>query len=343
MAQLAQPVPAAVPQNLGGDYTVLGIIDRAFRVYRANFLAFVSIVAAVTLPFAVLLIPLTIQQQATFDPFSTTTTPTDGMILLLNLVVSLLQVIVVQSILVYLASEAHHGRMATLGEAFRAVRGRFATLGGTYFLLYIIAVGLFLVSILTIQCLVGIVGLAFSIYFIIAIQFMLLPVIVLEAAPPVLGINRAWSLGKQRFWRGMSLGILMALIPFTLTISFAGVAEFGYGPLRDAGQSNLVIILQTLVNNILSVFVAPLSPIAYTIFYYDTRVRLEALDIAYAISDKPDPRPADIDNVKPSGRMFRSQDIANIGLLLLIVLTIVALFAGLTAAFIAPFIDSGAF
>ncbi|MEL6152268.1 MAG: hypothetical protein AAFR56_21735, partial [Chloroflexota bacterium] len=56
---------------IGGNMTVLDVIDRAFRIYRKNFIPFVTITALVVLPLAIINIPLTIAQIR--DPNSGTT------------------------------------------------------------------------------------------------------------------------------------------------------------------------------------------------------------------------------------------------------------------------------
>ena len=43
------------------------------------------------------------------------------------------------------------------------------------------------------------------------------------------------------------------------------------------------------MNTIIDVFIAPIWPVALTLLYYDTRVRVEGLDIALRTVNVPDP------------------------------------------------------
>src|SRR5260221_1251460 len=72
-------------------------------------------------------------------------------------------------------------------------------------------------------------------------------------------------------------------------------------------------------------FLAPILPIAYTLMYYDTRVREEGLDIALKSVAVPDASPGDVPTPPPGPFMVR-KDWSNLGMLALLGLVPVVLY-----------------
>ena len=80
---------------------------------------------------------------------------------------------------------------------------------------------------------------------------------------------------------------LVLNIALSSVIRLLGISTVG-DPLGGAQ------LINTLASAIINVLILPLFPISMTLLYYDTRTRVEGLDLALAALDKPDPRPADI-------------------------------------------------
>jgi hypothetical protein len=322
-AALSAPKRKNPPEKLiGGDMTVLDIIDRAFHLYRQNFVAFLAVAAVVTVPVALLSLPATILQVR--QPFADVTALVQLATGIVTIVASIAQAIIIQTMLTYMASEMHLGNKISLGEAWNGARGRFGTVA-LGLLLYSIIFGVgAVVSYLLTLCIVGIIGFVLLAYAGASIGYFLFPIMTLENVRPMLALNRAWYLGKQRFWRGLGLYTLLTLITLIVFLSFALVIQLLLLPLSSAGYEEVSLAAQSLMQTLLSLFSVPLNVIAITVFYYDTRVRLEGLDVSYYLSSKAIPRPSNVPSPKPDGRFITGKDTIN---LLLIFGGIAALFA----------------
>lgn len=312
---LSSPMPtsefnAVTPARYGGNMTVMDVLDRAFRIYRENFIPFLAITAAVTAPIALLSIPIAILQQR--DPFGDTTTAAQGILGLINLLAAIVQMVVIQTMVAYMASEGFLGRRSTLGEAFRSARPRFGAVAVAFLLYIIILASVGAVSGILTLCAIGVVGFIFLFYLASAVTYFLTPVLALEDVNATQGLNRAWHLGKQRFWRGLSLLTLISLISLTFYLALGGTAELLYLPLEGAGYFDVIAALRVVVNNIITILITPIQLIAFTVFYYDTRVRLEGLDVSFYLSKHNDPRPLQIPSPKPAGGIMNGQDFINL-------------------------------
>ncbi|MGA8203622.1 MAG: hypothetical protein WB812_03830 [Woeseiaceae bacterium] len=303
------------------NMTVLQILDRAFRIYRENFLQFVGLTAIVTVPLTLITLLLDqsyLGQLQNFDftasQTSSFTTGYSNAILLpalISIVLTILQAVFVSGTITYTTSENHLGRRITVSDSLRAAQGRFATLFGALVLFYLLVFLLAVVSGITLICLVGIAGFAFLIYFGITTSTFLVPTIMLENVGGTLGMLRAWGLGKARFWSVLGLLILISVLSFILTFAFTLLEQLVTGQVIASASLQSSAVISSIINMIIGIFVAPIAPIAYTLMYYDTRVRLEALDIALQATGNPDARPWDVPSPPASARVT-GKDIVNI-------------------------------
>jgi hypothetical protein len=308
---------------VGGNLTVMDMIDRTFRIYRRGVIPFLAVTAVVLLPIAIIQIPLSIQQQR--QPNSDATVVLSLLTIIVSLVSTIIQTLIAQPVLTVYASELHFGNKITLREAFDRVRQRIGQVAMAY-LLYTIFLGVaFFVSALLTLCFVGVVGFIVAGYFAIAVGFFLVPVLVLEDVSSMDALNRAWHLGKQRFWRGLSLSTLIGLISFTIVISFGLVLGLIVLPLQNAGYDEALLVAQNSGQTLLSIFTTPLGLIVLVVFYYDTRVRLEALDVSFYLSKHTAPRANQVPSPKPSGGLIDGRDVVN---MLILVVLIAGIFGG---------------
>jgi hypothetical protein len=335
-----QPAAAFRPTDISGKRTLLDMLDRAFRIYRGQFVAFLALTAIVMLPTTIANIPVSIQN--TRDPFNETLTTADAFSTLVALVAAAIQVLLTQPMLTYMASESYLGGKSTMGEAFAWVRSRVGKLFGAWLLFGASVMVAGIASGLLLLCYVGVVGFALLVYMAWAIGYCLLPVITLENVKPRTGLNRAWHLGKQRFWRGLGLNLLVGLVTLTFVMGLYLVVEFALLPLDDAGFLVVTTLVRVIALNLLQMLTLPLHTIAFTVFYYDTRVRLEGLDVAFYLSSSKQPRPASVPSPAPKRGFLTGRDVANV---LVLILLFTALFALVYFAIVMPIantIDAGA-
>jgi hypothetical protein len=111
------------------------------------------------------------------------------------------------------------------------------------------------------------------------------PVVVLEKQGAIDSVQRAWSLARRRFWP--VIGYIFVLGLFSLIVVngpaaivnliLAGVFQsFGNPP----AQLVLTSIIQGLVALIFVLLYYPLQMTAFTLIYFDLRVRTEGFDLA---------------------------------------------------------------
>ncbi len=223
--------------------------------------------------------------------------------------------VVVNSIITYVASESILGRVAGIGAAFRAVRSRFGAVTAGYLLLWVLLVALTLaLAVILFAC--GL-GLGLIVYITIILGSFLTPLLVLERVGPLEGLKRTWHLAKRRFWAIVGVYALVFLVSLLESV------------IASVFRSQLVVSLTGLV---FSLVIAPVTPIAYTILYYDARVRFENLTEALNRVEKLDPRPADVPSPNITAPAMQQGDFVNlalvtVGLVVLVVLYYVFFFA----------------
>ena len=301
-------------------YSFLEILDRTFRIYRENFVTVASYVALVSIPIAILSLLLSRSMTTSLTTLQTTRSSAgfnSGPALLSSLVVvflSLIETVLTYSVVSYIASESYFGRKSGIGEAFRATRSRLTRLGCGfvlfYMVLFVIAVAIFFI---TSVCSPAIIGIVAVVYIGLATFALLTPVFVLEDTNAASGINRAYGLGRARFWTAVIVLAAIYIISLVLNVALGSVLRL-LG-LSSVGSSlSATQLLNTLVTAVINVLITPLFPIAMTLLYYDTRTRVEGLDLALASVDKPDARPSDLIS-PPSVPIVTRRDLLNMVIL----------------------------
>jgi hypothetical protein len=237
------------------------------------------------------------------------------------------------SVVSYITSESYFGRKVSIGEAFTASRSRLGKLGCGFILFYMVLFALaFVILFVTAICAPALIGLVLVVYIGLATFAVLTPVLVLEDIGTSAGITRAYGLGRARFWTAMLVLAAIYIISLILNVALNSVIRLaGIPTVGDPfGGAQLI---NTLATTVISVLILPLFPISMTLIYYDTRTRVEGLDLALAALDKPDARPFDIDS-PPRQPLLTSRDLINLVILGVggVALTLVA--GGLVAALI---------
>jgi hypothetical protein len=103
--------------------------------------------------------------------------------------------------------------------------------------------------------------------------------IVVENAGPWQSIVRSWRLTEDSFWRLVGYLLVIGLMIYFLVALPTFVVSFASTLLGIDIQ--LQMLINTCANAVLSVIVTPFSMIAYTLLYFDLRVRNEGFDLEY--------------------------------------------------------------
>ena len=282
------------------------VLDRTFNVYRAKPLLFIGLSAIwyllLVLFFIVLAVVVFASVLAGFARQLTTANPEliagtiVGIIgfVFIAVVVAILLFSAQSAALVHAAARRYLAKDVTIGDAFRAGLGASARLfvAGILVFLAIVALWavLFIAAALTNQFL------AFAVAFIVAVvatgylgaSWLVAPVIVvMEKMGPVAALGRAWRLSEGNRWRILAMQLLLFILNLILSIVigalFGGFAAVG----STSDQIGLSNVVQSLVNFASTIVWAPVEWIAFTVLYYDLRVRKEAFDLQLAAEALP--------------------------------------------------------
>ena len=293
--------------------TFLELLRRTFRIYRENFWTIIGLVAFVTIPISLLNIIISPQPLAALTASTVTDTP-DMSGLLLNLL-GLLQAVLITAPLTYLVSEYLFGHKLSIGEAFSGVSHRFTQIGCGVLLIGF-AVGL-LAIIITFVVIAFPPALVFSgvlLHIIIATSALMFPVLTLENIGASAAFSRSWSLGKRRFWAAFGVGLIAVLISILISSVLSGIIAVGLTTASPHMNINVQFLMISIISDIVGIFVTPISPIAFTLMYYNIRATTENLNELLNTNVTPAQRPNNFES--PAARFqFDRHDWRNIAIL----------------------------
>lgn len=284
MENQAQPILR--PLRLGE------LLDRAIRLYRGNFLSFIGIIAVVYVPLMVLQTAanalmsssLTGSVAVSESPFSNSTYQAS---VFLSLILALVQFVLVQGIatgaLTRAVADNYLGKKTGILDAYREIGSSWLTLVGALILVGLLLIVLLIWSI--VPCIGWFTGLGMVVFLAAVVNAFIPAAVVLEKQGAVDSIRRAWSLARRRFWP--VLGYIFVLYLFSLIVVNGPVAianvllAQAFGSVDDPTmQLVLISVIQGLVTLVFILLYLPLQLTAYTLIYFDLRVRTEGFDLA---------------------------------------------------------------
>jgi Membrane domain of glycerophosphoryl diester phosphodiesterase len=240
------------------------LLDRTFQIYRNNFLLFAGIAAVAYLPMFIIRSGLVLAPQLLGSSASVAVV-VGGLFLV---VLYLVGVAAAQSGTIIAVSSIHLSQPITISEAYRHVSEMLGRI-----ILLTIGVGM------------GI-GLGFLFLIVPGVVLLLMwalaiPVAVLEDASlgEATSRSRALTAGHRGrvFMIYLVFSMLSGMVGGALAAPLAVVAILD----RNAAHETLAIvqILMVLASYLSQILVTPLMTIAFSLMYYDERVRKEAFDI----------------------------------------------------------------
>jgi hypothetical protein len=240
------------------------LLDRTFQIYRNHFLLFAGIAAIAYLPMFIVRCGLVLAPQLLGSSASV------AIIVgaLLFAVFYLIGIAAAQSGTIIAVSAVHLSQPITIGEAYSRVREMLVRI-------VLLTIGLGIgIGIATLLLIVP--GIIVALMWALAV-----PVAVLEDAS--LGEATSRSRALTAGHRGRVFVIFVVF--FLLTAIVSGVLESPLGVIavvyRNSTHQTLAIIqvLSVVMSYISQILVTPLLTIAFSLMYYDERVRKEAFDI----------------------------------------------------------------
>ena len=239
------------------------ILDTTFRLYRMNFVPFMTTSLIVFVPYAVLMLFIKIGMAPTI--IETEDGPMQqesigaSLVFFLGMVLTALIVRpLVMGALTYQISAAYLGEQLSAVDSFRLASKRILSLLGTQILSgIVIFLGLLLLIV---------PGIIFSLWFLV-----LTPVVFLDLLGGTKALSRSKELMKGNLGKGFLLSLILQLLGFV--VGFVVVLPFTLiGTLSNPIWNGLP---ETAAEAILLPFVT--AP--FTLLYYDLRIRKEAFDL----------------------------------------------------------------
>jgi hypothetical protein len=230
--------------------------------------------------------------------------------------IALLVLAVLGSLLMYLSqgaltaavADSHLDKPVSFGEAYRSMLKHVGPLLGIMALQVLVGIGvfipvflLFFVAILMVAGSGDGAGAAFGLicfaflamipafvfYIYISVRWSLVvPAIMVENLGPVQAIRRSWGLVQDYWWRTAGIGFLLYVIeaiisagPVYVITALALVLFRNMDPVALGAITGGITVLTTLLY-------VPLELTAWTLYYFDQRVRKEGFDIETALAQR---------------------------------------------------------
>jgi len=176
------------------------------------------------------------------------------------------------------------GKKTSILDAYRGIGKSWLPLLGALLFVGLIAIVVTLWWII-VPCVGWFTGLGMLSFLGAAISPMVAPVVVLEGQGAINSVQRAWYLVRRRFWP--VLGTIFVLYLFNLLIVNGPIAIVNViltSVTPSFGDTTIQLVVTAIVQAIVSiVFILiyyPLQMTAFTLIYFDLRVRTEGFDLA---------------------------------------------------------------
>jgi hypothetical protein len=282
------------------------VLDEAIELYKSNFLLLVGIAAFLYVPYTLLTISLQNQKIGLENA-----KPADFAFFIVIAMVSVVFYIVAAPIvtgaLTYGISERYLDRETSIAACYRRMlrTSVFFPFLWTNILVFLVLMGasavpvallvaaiVFTVSNIA-NATISIIIRDIIVIFVLAIPAIAIPIYVwarlllvapafiIEMRGPVGSLVRSWQLMKGSVARAFGLMLVVGLVVFILQaiISSPTTILVGLKQVQGAEPSQSLLVLNTLIQTILSTVLAPLASIVTILLYYDQRIRKEGFDL----------------------------------------------------------------
>lgn len=321
-------LPTLRPLGLGE------LLDQAIRLYRRNFLTFIGIIALVYVPVMVLQTASTTLLSSSMLGFASSS-PDEifsndaywiGMFSTLG--VAFIQFILVQGIatgaLTRSVADNYLGSRTGILDAYRGIRGSWLKLVGALLFLGLVLIGVTIWWM--VPCIGWFTGLGMLAFLMAAINPLVAPAVVLEGQNSIDAVRRAWSLARRRFWP--LLGYVVILYLFSLLVVNGPVAIVSFaltGAFESINDPTTQLVVRSIVQSLVSLvgilIYYPLQMTAFTLIYFDLRVRTEGFDLALQTIDAPGSmdltQAMAAPGMQSTERLITGQDLGNFAILTL--------------------------
>jgi hypothetical protein len=281
--ETASAVPTLRPLRIGE------LLDRAIRLYRANFLTFIGIVAVMYVPLTILQIlsSALLGSSMVTSPERIFSSASYWVGMGSTLIIVFLQIFLVQGIamgaLARAVADNNLGKKTGILDAYRGIGSSWISLVGALLFVGLLLIGISLWWL--VPCIGWITGLGMLFYMTAVVNQIVPPVVVLEDQTAISSVRRAWSLARRRFWPVLGYALLLGLFSLIVVNGPAMVVNIVLTQVfRNIGNASTFLAVSSVVSGLLtlvfSLLYFPLEMTAFTLVYFDLRVRTEGFDIA---------------------------------------------------------------
>lgn len=272
------------------------ILDRAINIYRRNFSKFIGIFSVVQVPVTLLTIlvnayttgslleNLTQGMSALPEDFWARYAFSILALTFLGLGTYILVMVVGAAALAQAVTDDLTGEEVSISGAYRRVaRHGWGLLRAAAAMILLNFVALVLT--IFIPCLGWIAGPSVLAFLGLVITPLFVPAAVIERQAGLAAVRRAWELARRRFWPVAGFAIALYLLSQALVFGPSALVSFLLSYSMDIDNlTPLGTTLNSVVNAVAALFLGllinPLRLTAFTLLYYDLRVRTEGLDLA---------------------------------------------------------------
>lgn len=323
------------------------LLDQAVRLYRRNFITFVGIVAVVFIPYSLIQVV-----SSTFYLFNVETLQADPESIFTSAGYWLSFLGILLSGILYFIFVTGLGTAALTNAIARTYLGQktsilesYQQLGSSSFKLLI---ALFLFGLLSmaafIWMIVPIVGWLTGpgmLIFMGGVVGQIIPaIVVIEKLGAMESISRAWDLSRRRFWWLLGFSVIVYLLNLLVvsgpTLLISSLISVVLGQV-DALSNNAYLIstlVSSVAGNLINLLVLPIILIAWTLVYFDLRVRTEGFDLALATLQTPEGETTDMSSLPTAAPVKNWLTGDDIGKFAVISLVVIGIYALLVAVFV---------
>jgi hypothetical protein len=242
---------------------------------------------------------------------------------------SLVQFVLVQGVatgaLTRSVADSYLGKKTGILDAYRGIGKSWLSLLGALLLIILI---LILLSVwwIIVPCIGWLTGLGMLMFVSSVVNPLVPPVVVLENRGAIDSIRRAWNLARRRFWPVLGYIIVLMLFSWLVIngpVTIVNLVLSGvFQTFEDLTmQFILMSIIQGLVSLVFVLLYYPLQMTAFTLIYFDLRVRTEGYDLALLTAQAAHTESADNTAVIPTSetneRLITGPELGNFAILTL--------------------------
>jgi hypothetical protein len=288
------------------------VLDEAIELYKSNFLLLVGIAAFLYVPYTLFTISLQ-NQKIELENAKLADLTFFFVIVMVSVVFYIVAAPIVTGALTYGISERYLDRETSIAACYRRMlrTSVFFPFLWTNILVFLILIG---ASAVPVALLVAAIAFVTSnianattstiirdilVIFVLAIPAIAIPIyvwarlllvapaFVIEMRGPVGSIVRSWQLMKGSVTRAFGLMLIVGVVVSILQaiISSPITVIVGLGQVQGAEPPQSLLVLNTLIQTILSTVLAPLASIVTILLYYDQRIRKEGFDLELLARD----------------------------------------------------------